>query len=852
MSRNRRRSFPSSRNEDKTAAAQPSGSSLRSQSLSRLDISVQNSSIYYNDTRNTRPQMVSVAVGTDSADILNGRTSFLSHSRSQGSEVEFPSFYESFNPTFLPKLPIRRYPHMLVGASKEPETSKNQPATPQPRPIEPISEVPFVEPAFERKYSRTRGLSKDNEYEYVESTDEESRRLSFTSYTDEYDRAEPLITKTQKFYKKRAPLIPKYDSEDSYVVLKENNQKESGLSFNVTTVQLSDTASPESFSEYDGNWTRKQSWDMESRNSKESFDFSRGGRRLGSGMVFIYMVIPPDGGFGWVIMVLSFLAQLIVDGIIFTIGVLLPSIAQDLDVSISSVSFVASVQIGCYFTSGAFSAVLINRFGFRKVAIAGVLCSATTILASSWSVSLTMLIFFYSVLACAGGITLSMIWASSQLIVGYYFERYRPMANGFSCSGGGAGIVLFTFLNSWLVPIIGWRNMLRTQAGLIMLILLMVVAYVEVAPTQVGLYHLPGSSETSSDEYYGNFYVHDYLRQSALTAGSKSILSTYEPPPKKKGCAKFCPSSNCCWRRRKKSENDEEQNLLIRPAPLEREDLFYTGPAEYEKPRSTENLDGKEFHLMGSDKNTQQVNYGIKNIHLDDESDRVSRVHKERRWSNEHTKKQNSCRNSRFMLTLLKLFDYRLLKQFEFKILVASAFLFPMGFNIPFVYSSARTTIPIEYARMIGPIIGITNLVMRNILGILAYKRRTWTLGLCGCGLVFGGVSVLISAFYGENLIWFQFLYGFSYAVAPAVYSTLRGLIYVKYLGLSKLTNAFGITSLAMGMGAFIGTTIAGKLIGITGNYSAAFCFAGLCLIMSGCLKLLLPALIKCRNRMAK
>lgn len=134
-----------------------------------------------------------------------------------------------------------------------------------------------------------------------------------------------------------------------------------------------------------------------------------------------------------------------------------------------------------------------------------------------------------------------MIWASSQLIVGYYFERYRPMANGFSCSGGGAGIVLFTFLNSWLVPIIGWRNMLRTQAGLIMLILLMVVAYVEVAPTQVGMYHLPGSSDTSSDEYYGNFYVHDYLRQSAMTAKSRSILSTYEPHPKRKDAPSSAP-----------------------------------------------------------------------------------------------------------------------------------------------------------------------------------------------------------------------------------------------------------------------------------------------------------------------
>lgn len=82
-------------------------------------------------------------------------------------------------------------------------------------------------------------------------------------------------------------MIPKYDSEDSYVVPKETDQQESGLSFNVTTVQLADTASPESFSEYDGNRTRKQSFDMESKNSKESFDFSRGGRRLGSGMVFV-------------------------------------------------------------------------------------------------------------------------------------------------------------------------------------------------------------------------------------------------------------------------------------------------------------------------------------------------------------------------------------------------------------------------------------------------------------------------------------------------------------------------------------------------------------------------------------
>lgn len=64
------------------------------------------------------------------------------------------------------------------------------------------------------------------------------------------------------------------------------------------------------------------------------------------------MVIPPDGGYGWIIMVLSFISQLIVDGIIFSIGSILPAIERDFEVRPSVMVMVASVQIGCYFMSG--------------------------------------------------------------------------------------------------------------------------------------------------------------------------------------------------------------------------------------------------------------------------------------------------------------------------------------------------------------------------------------------------------------------------------------------------------------------------------------------------------------------
>lgn len=112
----------------------------------------------------------------------------------------------------------------------------------------------------------------------------------------------------------------------------------------------------------------------------------------------IYMAIPPDGGYGWLVLLLSFIAQLIVDGIIFSIGILLPFISGEFNVSSAQVVLVGSIQIGCYFMGGAFSSALINTYGFRPVAMAGVFSSALVMLVASYSINLPMMIVFYSVL----------------------------------------------------------------------------------------------------------------------------------------------------------------------------------------------------------------------------------------------------------------------------------------------------------------------------------------------------------------------------------------------------------------------------------------------------------------------
>ncbi|KAH8299534.1 hypothetical protein KR044_002490, partial [Drosophila immigrans] len=708
---------------------------------------------------------------------------------------------------------------------------------------------------------------------------------SSSSNSQPYDQDEPLTTKVVKVYKKRhrKPPVAPYDSDDSLAgqdafggdtnsTERMHNSLESDLPMTDAsqTVLRTEISSGEISSS--GSLIVYNSGSTDSNNRQMNYPQ---GFKLASGTAFIYMAIPPDGGYGWLVLFLSFLAQLIVDGIVFSIGILLPYISEEFHVTSAQVVLVGSVQIGCYFMGGAFSSALINSYGFRPVALLGVAISAASLLVASFCPNLLLMIVFYSII---GGPGLSMIWVSSQLIIGYYFERYRPIASGFSCSGAGAGIFIFSITNSLLVVSIGWRNTIRVQVVLIVLIAFMALAYLEVAPTPVGVLHDEPFSTTSSNEYYGNFYVHNFLVDDASSKRSHAVLENYEPPQRQGRIRRWASRCSPCFRKRPprsqhrhplSDDERSERNYVVRADPMQREDLFYTGPADYTEPHNVEQFDGKELELVGSKAHLQRIAYGLHNIHDYDSTDDSITLPVSDATSvggastsgpaptahvpvQRHKKPRKDPRRgwlrTKVMKAMNRLFDTHLLRSFEFRVLLTSAFLYPMGFNIPFVYSKARTTIPLQYAQWIGPAIGATSFLVRILCGFVAYKLRVWTNYICGGGMMLGGIMVFVSAFYGSDLVWFQFAYGLLYGVAPAVFATLRALIYVRYLGLSKLTNAFGITALAMGLGVFIGTTLGGLMVSKTGGYAAPFAFAGFCITISGLLKLVLPTWIRHRR----
>ncbi|XP_020717920.1 uncharacterized protein LOC101460461 isoform X1 [Ceratitis capitata] len=597
--------------------------------------------------------------------------------------------------------------------------------------------------------------------------------------------------------------------------------------------------------------------------------------QLGDG--FLYMVIPPDGGYGWFIMVISFFCQVIVDGIIFSVGILLPHMARGLGETQTTIVLVASVQVGCYFLAGSVASAFINKYGFRVVALLGGICSIVFIMIGTFSNNLAMLIFFYSVL---GGTSLSLIWVSSQLIIGYYFERYRPIANGLSCSGAGAGILIFSFMNAQICPDIGWRNTSRIHTALLLLILLMGMTFIEVTPTRIATVKRDESSSSSSEDNssapfnevrYSRFQESISIKTTSIDRGLEQMLEVYEPQ-KMHHIERMCP---CCCRKKRltRSRTPDEQadtgdealegdvedlqqpkRYLVRVDPIEREDLFYTGAAEYDSDGAVKTRRTANHLISFKSERAKTVKYSLSVVR----SQRQYPDAKRRTIAELRNRHKNpywvfiSPRNwmpAKLLNAFARLFDMNMLKIIEFRILLLSAFFFTMGFNIPFVYSKIRAEVDPFNASLISPTIGLSNLIFRIASGFAANKYRSQTTYMCGGGIVFGGIATLVSAFYGEDVVWFQYTYAACYGVAPAFFSTLRAIIYVRTLGLERLTNAFGLTGLGMGLGVFLGTTTAAILNGLTHRYNAAFAFSGVCLITSGVLKVILPSFLRYRAR---
>lgn len=196
------------------------------------------------------------------------------------------------------------------------------------------------------------------------------------------------------------------------------------------------------------------------------------------------VVVPPDGGWGWVVMVASFFCNLIVDGIVMGAGAFKTPIAAEFGTSESAATLVISLLSGFYLIAGPFVSAMANRWGFRPVTIAGGFIAAAAFVISSYA---TGVVYLYIVYGVIGGIGFSMIYIPSVLTVGYYFEKWRALATGISMCGSGVGTIVFAPLNQVLITRFGWRTSLLIQSGIILACTVLGTIFRPLQPVEVSV-----------------------------------------------------------------------------------------------------------------------------------------------------------------------------------------------------------------------------------------------------------------------------------------------------------------------------------------------------------------------------
>ncbi|XP_054272035.1 monocarboxylate transporter 13 isoform X2 [Macrosteles quadrilineatus] len=218
---------------------------------------------------------------------------------------------------------------------------------------------------------------------------------------------------------------------------------------------------------------------------------------LGEQTVVTYVTVPPDGGWGWVIVFASFWCNFFVDGIVYSSGVFLGDISESLNISKASVTLMGSLLSGFYLMAGPFVSALANRYGFRIVAILGSVVACLSFLAASFGNSIEYLCLTYGVL---GGIGFGLIYVPAVITTGFYFERWRAMATGIAVCGSGIGTFLLAPITAYLIREYGWRGAIQIQAGMVFCCAIFGALFRPLLPVQVTVPCSEEEEETNEDE----------------------------------------------------------------------------------------------------------------------------------------------------------------------------------------------------------------------------------------------------------------------------------------------------------------------------------------------------------------
>ncbi|XP_029855519.1 monocarboxylate transporter 10 [Aquila chrysaetos chrysaetos] len=183
---------------------------------------------------------------------------------------------------------------------------------------------------------------------------------------------------------------------------------------------------------------------------------------------------PPEGGWGWVVMLAAMWCNGAVFGIQNSCGVLFVSMLQlfgggeDKQLAFKT-AWVSSLSMGMVFFCSPIVSIFTDLFGCRKVAVIGAAVGFVGLLSSSFVSTIEPLYFTYGILFACG---CSFAYQPSLVILGHYFKKRLGLVNGIVTAGSSLFTVSLPFLLRVLIDSVGLYNTLRVLCILLFILFL--------------------------------------------------------------------------------------------------------------------------------------------------------------------------------------------------------------------------------------------------------------------------------------------------------------------------------------------------------------------------------------------